>query len=103
MRTVNYDEGDLTAFVDAGLFMLQQQYAAEPENPKDLLDLAQFFVADLFAFKAPEFSAEREVRVSRMLVTDRASEHGVKDSGGHSHSREPTRCRSGSGWKMKAA
>jgi len=83
IRRVVYDANDINDFVQAGLSMLQDQFEADPDDRAQLTELARLFVSDLYAFKAPEWSAEREIRVSRMLVRDATVLEGVIDVGGH--------------------
>ena len=83
MRRVVYDRATIDSFVAVGLHMLQDQFEEAPHDRKTLIELARFFVSDLFAFKSPEYAAEREIRVSRMLLRDPEAETGCTEVGGH--------------------
>jgi hypothetical protein len=83
IRRVIYDPAAIDDFVQSGLMMLQDHFETDPNDRSELSALAQHFVSDLYAFKAPEWSAEREIRVSRLLVRDAAAPEGVVDAGGH--------------------
>jgi hypothetical protein len=83
MRRVVYDPADLERFVQSGLSMLQTQFDQAPDDYGCLTELANFFASDLFAFKAPQWSAEREIRLSRLIVRKPAATNGLVDAGGH--------------------
>jgi len=83
IKRVSYDPNYLRDFVNAGLAMLQNQYEEDPEDRDELEQLATWFVLDLYAFKDPRFSSEKEVRISRLTVTDSRADHGLFDPGGH--------------------
>ena len=83
VRRVVYDRAELDRFVRAGLRMLQEEHELEPNNRDDLLELAQFFVSDLYAFKRPQHRSEREIRISRLLIRDTGEVSGFSDQGGN--------------------
>ncbi len=83
IRKVSYDAEYLREFVNSGLAMLQAHYEEAPTDREGLRELAAMFVLDLYAFKDPRFCSEREVRVSRLTLTDHAAEFGLVDFGGH--------------------
>ena len=84
VRRVVYDRAELDRFVRAGLRMLQEEHELEPNDRDDLLELAQFFVSDLYAFKRPQHRSEREIRISRLLIRDTGEVSGFSDQGGRS-------------------
>jgi hypothetical protein len=63
--------------------MLQNEFDQVVPDRQAISDLAKHFVMDLFAFKHPKFSSEREIRISRLLLKDASSMFGVIDGGGH--------------------
>ena len=83
VRRVVYDRAELDRFVGAGLFMLQEKHELEPDDREALLELAQFFVSDLYAFKRPQHRSEREIRISRLLIRDAGVASGFSDHGGN--------------------
>lgn len=89
IRRVVYDPADLERFVQSGLGMLQAQFEEAPDNYRCLSELANFFVSDLYAFKAPQWSAEREIRVSRLIHRNPAADGGLVDVGGHASDLSP--------------
>lgn len=91
IRRVVYDPAELERFAQSGLRMLQEQFEEAPDDHGCLIELARFFVSDLFAFKAPQWSAEREIRVSRLIVRDPAATGGLVDVGGHTSDLSPVR------------
>lgn len=84
IRRVSYDPNYLRRFAESGLMMLQSHYEENPEDRNGLIELAQMFVLDLYAFKDPRFISEREVRISRLTLTDDTEEFGLVDPGGQS-------------------
>ena len=83
VRRVVYDRDGLDRFVGAGLMMLQEEHELEPDDREALLELAQFFVSDLYAFKRPQHRSEREIRISRLLIRDAGVASGFSDHGGN--------------------
>jgi len=83
VRRIVYHRDAIDAFVGAGLTMLQTEYEKNPDDRDGITELARFFSADLFAFKHPDFAAEGEVRISRLLLRDDVPGPGVYDGGGH--------------------
>jgi hypothetical protein len=83
IRKVSYDIDFLEEFVNVGLSVLQSQYEDDPEDRKELAQLATIFALDLYAFKDPRFRSEMEVRISRLTLIDDAAEFGLRDPGGH--------------------
>ncbi|MBU3890518.1 hypothetical protein FM996_17365 [Methylosinus sporium] len=83
IRRVSYDPEYLREFVNAGLAMLQSHYEENMDDREELAQLAAMFVMDLYAFKDPRFHSEREVRVSRLTLTEKAASYGLRDPGGH--------------------
>jgi hypothetical protein len=82
IRRVSYDPDYLREFVNAGLAMLQSHYEENRDDREELAHLAAMFVMDLYAFKDPRFHSEREVRVSRLTVTEETAAYGLRDPGG---------------------
>ncbi|WP_157835877.1 hypothetical protein [Roseivivax marinus] len=82
IRRVSYDADYLRDFVNAGLATLQSHYEENPEDCDELAQFATMFVLDLYAFKDPRFCSEREVRISRLTLTDDTAEFGLVDPGG---------------------
>lgn len=83
VRRVSYDAEYLKDFVNSGLSMLQSAFEENPDNRDELEYLASGLVLDLYAFKDPRFRSEREVRISRLTVTDKTMPFGLRDVGGH--------------------
>ncbi|GAA3872793.1 hypothetical protein GCM10022404_23320 [Celeribacter arenosi] len=83
VRRVSYDTDYLKDFVNSGLSMLQSAFEDNPDNRHELEELASMLVFDLYAFKDPRFRSEREVRISRLTVTDDTMPFGLRDVGGH--------------------
>lgn len=82
IRRVSYSLSYFKKFVNGGLSMLQEHHEKNPDDRDELGELAAFFVLDLYAFKDPRFRSEKEVRVSRLCLTDEKSPYGIVDEGG---------------------
>lgn len=89
IRTVSYDAHYLWRFVRMGLLMLQHEYQQKPDDYGELITLANFFAADMFAFKEKSFESEKEVRISRMIRKDPSATLGYADVGGHDRNKRP--------------
>jgi hypothetical protein len=83
MRRVSYDPEYLSNFVNSALLMLQGIFEKNATDREQLQELARFVVMDLYAFKDPRFRSEMEVRISRLVVTDRTAPFGLRDPGGN--------------------
>lgn len=81
-RRVSYDADYLKDFVNSGLSMLQSAYEENRDDHEHLRYLASMLVFDLYAFKDPRFRSEREVRISRITVTDDTAPLNLRDVGG---------------------
>ncbi|QND42892.1 hypothetical protein HB770_19975 [Rhizobium leguminosarum bv. viciae] len=83
LKRVSYNPTDIRDFVNAGLMMLQKQYEKSRQDLQELINLATFFILDLYAFKDPRFRSEMEIRISRLAATDADAPFGLADVVGH--------------------
>lgn len=88
VRTVMYDPDTVDCILKSGLKVLQQTYKHDPKNIAQLMESSRWLVSDLFAIKHPAFADEREVRISRMLVSD--DRGGLVDIGGNDRNGNKT-------------
>lgn len=88
VRAVVYDPEIVDLVLKAGLTVVQESYEEHPNNIAEVIESARWLTSDLFAIKHPAFADEREIRVSRMLVSDGYG--GLVDVGGNGESGKRT-------------
>jgi hypothetical protein len=82
IRRVRYGPEEIKLFTDLSLEMLNEQFLEKPENQEEIRSLAQFIAADLFSFKHPSYSLEKEIRISRMALKNTKSGRVYKAASG---------------------
>lgn len=88
VRAVVYDPDTVDRVLKAGLTVMQETYEEHPNDIAEVMEMARWLTSDLFAIKHPAFADEREIRVSRMLVSD--GHGGLADVGGNGESGKRT-------------